>query len=110
MPKAKPSPLLLLTTVAKKADATRLAKTLVEERLAACVSILPAAESRYVWKDRLCVEREFVLLIKTLGRAYARLEKRLRTIHPYECPELIAVPIGRILPTYLSWLKDQVRL
>lgn len=104
----QPQALLVLTTVAKKPDAARLAKTLVEEKLAACVTILPAGESRYVWQGKLCVEKEFVLLVKTLARGYAKLERRLRAIHPYECPEVIALPVARGAAAYLKWLAEGV--
>ena len=103
-----PKPILILTTVAKKPAAARIAKILVTEKLAACVTILPAAESRYVWKKKLCVEKEFVLLIKTLSSGYARLEKRLKAIHPYECPEIVALPMIRGYAPYLTWLSDGV--
>ncbi|MCC6272266.1 MAG: divalent-cation tolerance protein CutA [Deltaproteobacteria bacterium] len=100
--------LLVLTTVAKKSDAAHLATTLVEEKLAACVTILPAGESRYVWQGKLCVEKEFVLLIKTLAYGYAKLERRLRAIHPYECPEIVALPVARGAAAYLKWLAGGV--
>ncbi len=100
--------ILVLTTVAKKPDAARLAKALVEERLAACVTTLPAAESRYVWKGKLCVEKEFVLLIKTLQKSFRTLEKRLKAIHPYECPEIIALPLSAGHAPYLNWLTSSV--
>jgi len=101
----KPKPILVFTTVAKKSDGARIAKALVTEKLAACVTILPAAESRYVWKEKLCLEKEFLLLIKTVDSAYARLEKRLKAIHPYECPEIVALPIARGYAPYLRWLS-----
>ena len=107
-PKAT-KPILILTTVAKKSDASRIAKTLVEERLAACVTILPGAESRYSWKGKVCIEKEFVLLIKTLPRSYAKLEPRLKGIHPYECPEIIVLPISRGFAPYLLWIQQGVR-
>lgn len=108
MPSKAANALIVLTTVAKKSDAARIAKTLVEERLAACVSTLPAAESRYVWKNKLCLEKEIILLIKTLDAAYERLEKRLKTLHPYECPEMIALPVKRGYAPYLQWLSEGV--
>jgi len=105
MSHTKPTkPLLILTTVAKKSDAARISKILVEEKLAACVTTLPAAESRYVWKNKLCVEKEFVLLIKTTSKNYRKLEKRLKSIHPYDCPEMIGIPIQKTYQRYLDWL------
>ncbi len=103
------SGLLVLTTVAKKADAARISKILVAEKLAACVTTLPAAESRYVWKEKLCVEKEFVLLIKTTEKIYPRLERKLKSIHPYECPEIIGIGIKQIYRPYLQWLGKSLR-
>lgn len=108
MPGKAAKALIVLTTVAKKSDASRIAKILVEERLAACISALPGAESRYTWKGKLCVEKEIVLLIKTLETAYMKLEKRLKMLHPYECPEIIALPIKRGYGPYLRWLSEGV--
>jgi len=104
----KPQAILVLTTVAKKSDAARLSRALVEERLAACVTTLPAAESRFVWKGKLCVEKEFVLLIKTLAKSFSALEKRLKALHPYECPEIIALPLSQGSIPYLQWLASNV--
>lgn len=105
----KSSPLLILTTVAKKSDAARISKILVEEKLAACVTTLPAAESRYVWKNKLCVEKEFVMLIKTVSGNYVRLEKRLKAIHPYECPEIVGLRMEKIRKEYLDWLTQNTQ-
>ncbi|MCE9625574.1 MAG: divalent-cation tolerance protein CutA [Deltaproteobacteria bacterium] len=101
-----PKAILVFTTVAKKSDAARIAKTLVTEKLAACVTTLPAAESRYVWKEKLCREKEFFLLIKTVESVYVSLEKRLKAIHPYECPEIVAIRVARGYAPYLRWLSD----
>jgi len=97
--------MLVLTTVAKKSDATRLADALLRSKLAACVTTIPGAESRYVWKKKLCVEREWILLIKTMEKHFKALEKRLMHIHPYECPEIVGIPAARISAPYLSWLR-----
>ncbi len=101
-------PLLVLTTVSKKTDAARISKILVAEKLAACVTTLPAAQSRYVWKNKLCVEKEFVLMIKTTEKVYGKLEKRLKAIHPYECPEIIGIPVQRVYREYLDWLVKNI--
>lgn len=106
--KAK-APLLILSTVAKKSDAARISKILVKEKLAACVTILPAAESRYVWKNKLCIEKELVLLIKSMADRYKKLERRLKAIHPYECPEIIAFKAEKIRKEYFDWLLANTR-
>jgi len=101
-------PLFVLSSVAKKSDATRIAKALVGERLAACVSILPELESHYVWKAKVCVEKELLLLIKTMPRAYDRLESRLKELHPYECPEIVALPASKAFDPYRRWMESGV--
>lgn len=101
-------PLFVLSSVAKKSDAQKIAKALVGERLAACVSILPELESHYVWKGKVCEEKEFLLLIKTLPRVYARLESRLKELHPYECPEIVALPASKVFDPYRRWMESGI--
>lgn len=101
-------PLLIFTTVAKKRDANLIAKSLTELKLAACVSILPPCESRYYWQGKLCIEKEYLLLIKSQQRAYAKLEKHLLKIHPYDCPEILAIPASQAAPKYAKWLDDNI--
>lgn len=108
MPKKSPTPLLVFTTVAKKTDARKIAQVLLKKKLAACVTTLPFGESRYVWKGKLCIEREYVLMIKTLETKYPQLEKALRAVHPYECPEVIGIPIKKIFSPYHQWLAGSV--
>jgi len=108
MAKNSPKPMIVFTTVAKKTHAVNIAKKLLGKKLAACVTTLTPGESRYVWKGKLCVEREFVLMIKTLETKYPQLEKALRAIHPYECPEIIGVPLKKIFPAYRKWLQNSV--
>jgi periplasmic divalent cation tolerance protein len=104
----KSSPILVLTTVSKKSDAAKISKLLVEAKLAACVTTLPAGESCYRWNGKLCVEKEFVLFIKTTSKAYSNLENKLKSIHPYECPEILGIPIEKISKSYATWLLSNV--
>jgi periplasmic divalent cation tolerance protein len=97
---------LVLCTCPEGEAARSLAETLVGERLAACVNILPGLTSVYVWQGALESSREALLLIKTERRAYPRLEARLRELHPYELPEIVAVDIERGLPDYLNWISQ----
>ena len=106
MPSKKISPVLVLTTVAKKSDASRLATALVREGLAACVNILSPVESLYTWKGKIQSEREWILLMKTTAGVYPLLETRLKRIHPYECPEVIGIGIDRIEKSYAKWLLN----
>lgn len=89
------------------ASAERIAAALVEERLAACVQILPGLRSFYRWQGTLERADEVLLLIKTSGEAYPALEARLVALHPHELPELVAVEASHGLPAYLQWVADE---
>jgi periplasmic divalent cation tolerance protein len=99
--------LLVLTNLPDRAAAERLAGELIEKRLAACVNILAPCRSVYRWKDALQHDEEHPVLIKTSADRYAELEAAIRAGHPYELPEIIAVPIERGLPAYLDWIAAE---
>lgn len=96
--------LLCLTTCPDPDSADRLARALVEERLAACVSVLPGVQSTYRWQGALEQASEYLLLIKTTRARYPALQARLPALHPYELPELVAVESSAVLPAYLHWV------
>ncbi len=98
--------LLALSTAPDREQALRLARILVEERLAACVSLLPGAQSVYRWQGAISEDAECLLLIKTSRARWEALAARLAAIHPYQVPELIAVPVACGLPGYLAWLAE----
>ncbi len=97
---------LVLTTCPNRRAASRIARALVGERLAACVNIVPIALSVYRWRGKVESAAEFLLVIKSLKRVYPKLETRLRALHPYELPEVIAVPIADGYRHYLSWITN----
>jgi len=97
---------VVLTTAPSAAAAEQLARALVDERLAACVNILPVARSFYWWKGRVESVAEQLLIIKSMTDAYSSIPKRIRELHPYELPEVIAVPVVDGLPDYLAWLRN----
>jgi len=101
------SMLLVLTNLPDRAAAERLADALIEKRLAACVNILAPCRSVYRWKDAVQRDDEHPMLIKTTSGNYAALEAAVRAVHPYELPEIIAVPIERGLPAYLDWVTAE---
>lgn len=101
------SALLVLTSVPDRAAAEKLANALVDKRLAACVNILAPCRSVYRWQGAVQGEEEHPVLIKTTQAAYARLEAEIRAQHPYELPEIVAVPIERGLPAYLDWVAAE---
>jgi len=103
------STLLVLTNLPDRAAAERLADMLVAQNLAACVNILAPCRSVYRWKDAVQHDEEHPMLIKTSAARYAALEQALRAGHPYELPEIIAVPIERGLPAYLDWVAAETK-
>ena len=101
-----PAALVVFCTCPDQACADQLAATLVSERLAACVSVLPGLISHYRWQDQIHCDHEWLLLIKTQAACYSALETRIRALHPYQVPEIIALPIQSGLPAYLAWIAD----
>jgi periplasmic divalent cation tolerance protein len=101
------SALLVLTNLPDREAAEKLAEALVEKRVAACVNILAPCRSVYRWQGALQREQEHPVLIKTTRAAYAELESLVRAHHPYELPEIIAVPVELGLPAYLDWVEAQ---
>ncbi|EKH6407913.1 divalent-cation tolerance protein CutA, partial [Klebsiella pneumoniae] len=89
--------------------AERIATALVAERLAACVNLLPGLRSVYRWQRKVEAAAEVLLLVKTSAEAYPALQERLRQLHPYELPELLAVEAASGLPEYLQWLAAESR-
>jgi periplasmic divalent cation tolerance protein len=101
--------LLVLTNLPDRAAAERLADSLIEKRVAACVNILAPCRSVYRWKDAVQHDEEHPVLIKTTAERYPELERAVRAGHPYELPEIIAVPIERGLPAYLDWVAAETK-
>ena len=101
-------PLLVYCTCPDEASAQLVASTLVDEGLAACVNILPGIQSVYRWEGKRERAQEHLLIIKTLRSAYRQLESTIVQRHPYELPEIIAVPITQGLAGYLAWIDNNV--
>lgn len=99
--------LLVLTTVPDEAAGRAIAERLVADRLAACVTVSGAARSRYRWKGEIAQDEEFIVFIKTRRALYDRLEAALKAVHPYEVPEVIALPVERGSKAYLDWLAAE---
>ena len=99
--------LLVFSTFPDAARARAIGRRLVTERLAACVNLLPGVTSIYVWQGKEEESAETLALIKTRRALYPALEARLRELHPYEVPEIVAVELAGGLPAYLQWLADQ---
>ena len=89
-------------------SAETIAKALVEERLAACVSVLPGARSTFRWEGETHTDAEVLMLIKTTQKRYAAMAERLLELHPYELPEIIAVDVSAAHAPYAAWVEQQV--
>lgn len=98
---------VLCTTPADKSET--IARTVVDERLCACVNVLPQVRSFFRWEGKVDVADEHLLVIKTTAAAFELLQDRLVALHPYDVPEVIALPVAEGLPEYLSWVVDSVR-
>ena len=103
------APVLVMSAVGAQSDAQKIARTLVEERVAACVNIVPGITSIYRWKGAVEQEGEVLLVIKTIGERVEQLKARLVELHPYELPEVVVLPIAGGHAPYLAWIAEQVR-
>lgn len=99
--------MLVVTNLPNRPSAERLAERLVADRLAACVNILTPCTSVYRWQGKVERAEEVPLLIKTPARLYGKVEQTITECHPYELPEIIAVPLGAGLPAYLVWVAGE---
>ena len=97
---------LILVTVNSQEEGQSIARALVDSRLAACVNIISGLRSIYRWKGKIWDEGEFLLLIKTQMALFEQVEGKIKEIHSYEIPEIIAIPITRGSETYLDWLLE----
>lgn len=98
--------LVVFSACANEDDAARLGRVLVEKGLAACANILPGMRSIYRWKGAVHDEREVLLLLKTTSARFDALRDTLRSEHPYELPEILAIPVTEGLSEYLGWLAQ----
>jgi periplasmic divalent cation tolerance protein len=109
MPSPAPPARLVLTTTANPDEAARLARTLVEERLAACATLIPGAQSIYRWQGEVESSSETLLLIKTGPEQLAALEARLHELHSYQTPEFLVLAVDAASQPYLDWLQESLR-
>lgn len=103
------TPLLVLTTLSSPEDARRFVRALVDERVVACGTIVPGATSIYRWSDDVQDTPEVVVLLKTMASRWVALRDVVQRHHPYEVPELIALPVSAGLEAYVAWVGEEVK-
>jgi len=99
----------VFVSIDSHADALKISKHLVEKKLAACVQILGPMTSIYRWKNNIEEEQEFLCLIKTKRDLFDKLKKEVKSLHPYEIPEIIALECSEVDDSYHSWLLDSLK-
>jgi len=101
--------MVVLVTCGSEEEALKIALSLVEERLAACVNLVSPIRSIYRWEGKIWDEKEWLLIIKTQKNRFEELEKAVKSIHSYSVPEIIGIPIIEGASSYLEWLKEMTR-
>jgi periplasmic divalent cation tolerance protein len=102
-----PSEMVVLCTAGSEEEAGRVARHLVEQRLAACVNVIPSVRSIYRWQGKVEEATEWLLLIKSRRERLAEIEAGIRQVHSYEVPEVVALPIEGGAAKYLAWLREE---
>ena len=106
----QPSDFIVVFVTAPSSEvAANLAKTLVTEKLVACVNSLPGLRSIYMWEDKVCDEEEVLCVLKTRRELFPALRDRVTALHPFQVPEIIALPLVDGSAPYLAWLRDETR-
>lgn len=99
--------LVVITTVPDENLAVKISESLLQQRLAACVHVLPTGQSRFRWNDKIETAAEFMLIIKTRSARYAELEAEITRLHAYEVPEILALPVIDGANAYLTWITNE---
>jgi periplasmic divalent cation tolerance protein len=100
----------ILITTSNMDEAAKIGRTLVEEKLAACANIVEGIRSIYRWKGEVCDDRECLMVVKTTAANFEAVERRVRELHSYEVPEVIAFPIVKGFKPYLDWVEENSRI
>ncbi len=101
--------LVVITTVPDENLAVKITESLLQQRLAACVHTLPPGRSTYRWQGAIESSAEITLVIKSTAARYAELEADIRRLHPYEVPEILALPVEIGFPAYMKWISDETK-
>jgi len=101
--------IVVLVTCGSEEEALKIAHSLVEERVAACVNLVSPVRSIYRWEGKIWDEKEWILIIKTQKERFEELEKRVKSLHSYSVPEIVGLPIVEGSASYLKWLEEMTR-
>ena len=104
-----PDHMVVFVTCGSEDEALKIARALVEEKLAACANMISPLRSIYRWEGKICDEKEWLLLIKTRQSRFEDLAKRVKALHSYSLPEIIALPITEGSPAYLNWISENTK-
>ncbi|MGE5526702.1 MAG: divalent-cation tolerance protein CutA [Rhodospirillaceae bacterium] len=107
MDEAQQAVLIVMTNAPDRATAEKIGRALVDARVAACINVMSPCTSVYRWRGAVETAEEVPLFIKTTVSRYAAVEELIRKLHPYELPEIVAVPAGHGLPGYLAWVRAE---
>ena len=100
---------VVLVTAPSAEVAANLARALVSEKLAACATIVPGVRSIYAWEGKVCDEQEVLCVLKTRRTLFPAVRERVQALHPYQVPEIVALPLVEGSAPYLAWLRDETR-
>jgi periplasmic divalent cation tolerance protein len=108
MAKTKIEIIIVFVTVPGLKEGSRISKGILASRLAACVSLIPGVQSMYWWEGKIARAKEAMLVVKTTKLQYQKLERKILELHPYEVPEVIAIPLVGGSPQYIEWVNREV--
>lgn len=108
MPIAKSEIIVVFMTVPSLREGNRISRAVLTSRLAACVNVIPGIRSMYQWKGKIVQEKEAMLVLKTTRSRYRKLEQKIKQLHPYEVPEVIAIPLICGSSQYIEWVTKEV--
>jgi periplasmic divalent cation tolerance protein len=106
---AVPNEIVVFVTTASEEEAVRIARSLVESRMAACANVIPQVRSVFRWEGKVSEELECLMILKSRGELFGALEASIRQLHTYKVPEIIAVPLVAGSAAYLQWVRDETR-
>ena len=101
--------IVVFVTTNSAKEAKKISRTLVEEKLAACCNIISPIQSIYQWQGKICEDKEILIMLKTKKNLFKQVDARVRELHSYEVPEVIAIPIVEGSDKYMSWLKNETK-